>query len=402
MRIGVNLAPLLPGKIGGMETYVRNLLKHMALVDSKNKYFLFTTTYNNDTFDFPNSNFKKILIDSEISQYQPRKINKFEKKLLKNRLFSKFYKKWQGYIINKSARFFSEQKLDIWFCPHTSLNPRFSKIPTLVTIPDIQHEYYPQFFTPDEIENREDNWKQSCFDADQVLTISECSKKTLIDKYQLSPQKINVTLLSVANEFKSLETKKDKQVVQKYALPSNYAFYPANTWPHKNHKLLIIGFAYFKKHNKSDLKLVLSGIDDAKQELDPLIEHFGINDDVLFLSYIERIEMPIIYRNAMFLIFPSLFEGFGIPLLEAMACDCPIAASKLTSIPEVAGKAALYFDPRNPVEISRAFEKMTNDSSLRNNLAEEGRNQLNNFSWDRTAKQTINVFEELWENHNGR
>ncbi|MBS3909180.1 MAG: glycosyltransferase family 4 protein [Actinobacteria bacterium] len=402
MRIGINLIPLWPGKIGGMETYIRNLLDHIAALDRTNEYFLFTADWNDDTLDFANPNFKKVLVEKEIPQFAPREISRFERSIYKIRYVRYLYKTLRRVKTGKLTKIIRDLSIDVWFCPLMSLDPRYLRIPAAITIPDVQQEYYPQFFTDKELFNRATNWRQSCHEATKVLTISEFSKRSLCDKYHLSPDKVEVTLQAVGDEFLSTDGAGDNRIAEKYSLPKAYAFYPANTWAHKNHQLLIMGFALFKKRSNSNLKLVLSGVSDAREQLQALIDRYNLVDDVVFLGYIQRAEMPAVYRSASFMIFPSLFEGFGIPLLEAMASDCPIAASKMTSIPEVAGDAALYFDPRNPEAIAAVIEKMVDDAALRHNLAQAGRKQLKKFSWDKTAQRTLHVLEELYRESKSR
>lgn len=395
MRIGINLLPLWPGKIGGMETYVLNLLDNLAEIDTTNQYYLLTGSWNHDALKVKNSNFKKVLVEKDISYYTPRESKTFKKSLIRNGATRYLYRIWRRYKDNKLAPILKEISPDVWFCPLVSLDPRYLTIPSVITIPDIQHEYYPQFFSEQELFNREVNWKNSCYEATKILTISRFSKKCLVEKYGIPQSKVKVTLLAVGKEFfvdRHIRCSLNSSTIE---LPDNYIYYPANTWPHKNHRMLLKGFSIFKKNNKMPLKLVLSGVNNNHEELAYLIKKLDLTDEVVFLDYVDRKDVPFLYRKALFMIFPSLYEGFGMPLLEAMASECPITASDIDCIREIADDAVLYFNPKDCAKIANAINILVNDEKLRKKLIEAGQKRVKNFSWAKTAEKTIKVFEEI-------
>ena len=351
MKIGINLLPLRPGKIGGMEIYVRNLLAKLSTIDRDNEYYLITTSYNDASVPVPCVNFKKIVFSDE--QTVPQKI--------KNCVCT---------LSGKSSgpdstlqKIIDRYHLDIWFCPFSSLEPRPLKIPSLVTIPDIQHEYYPENFSKEELVLRHGYTKSSGEMATEIITLSEFSKKCFIDTLGLDPVKIHVVHLSAGDAFFDVR-EHVTPVTKKYTLPGEYFFYPANGWPHKNHQMLLRGYALFRNSCNTPLHLVLSGT-GLQGDIPNRITHLGLQEYVHILDYIDGEDLPGLYKNAQALVFPSLFEGFGIPLLEAMAMECPIIASGTTSIPEVAGDAAYYFDPTNPQSICDAMHRIVDDHALR-------------------------------------
>jgi glycosyltransferase involved in cell wall biosynthesis len=124
------------------------------------------------------------------------------------------------------------------------------------------------------------------------------------------------------------------------------------------------------------------------------VEDLGLNQQVRLLGYVERRDIPLLYRGARFLVFPSLFEGFGLPLLEAMASDCPVVCSQMAGIPEVVGDGALFFDPTDPENIADAMHRILTDEDLRRSLVQAGRDRCSQFSWERTARETLKVLEE--------
>ncbi len=380
MKIGINLLPLRPGKNGGMEIYFRNLLAKLSTIDKDNEYYLITTSYNDASVTVPCVNFKKIVFSDE----QP---------------FSQKIKNCVRTLSGKSSgpdstlqKIIDRYHLDIWFCPFSSLEPRPVKIPSLVTIPDIQHEYYPENFSEKELLLRRGYTKSSGEMATEIITLSEFSKKCFIEKLGIEPEKIHVIPLSADDLFSKPPDNKNS-TMKKYALRDEYFLYPANGWPHKNHLALIQGFSYYKKSFKTPLHLVLtgSGVQGAAAITD-CISHNNISEYVHILGYVEEEDLPGLYKNAEALVFPSLFEGFGIPLLEAMAMECPIIASNATSIPELAGDAANFFDPTNPQSICDAMHRIVDDHALRETLIRNGKNRVADYSYDLVARRHLALF----------
>jgi glycosyltransferase involved in cell wall biosynthesis len=380
MKIGINLLSLRPGKNGGMEIYVRNLLMKLSTIDSDNEYYLITAPYNDSSLHFPHGNWKKILFHNEITLSE--KIRSLIERL--------FGKKGGSDITLK--KIIGKYHFDLWFCPFLNLEPRPVIIPSLITIPDIQHEYYPENFSHKELLSRTRYIKPSGDMATEVITFSDFSKKCFIEKLGLDPEKIHVIPLSADDRFsKSAEDMND--TIKKNGLPDEYFLYPANGWPHKNHLALISGFSLYKKSFNTPLHLVLIGSGlQGSAAIRNLISHYNVQEYVHILGYVVNEDLPKLYKNAKALVFPSLFEGFGIPLLEAMAMGCPIIASNTTSIPEVAGDAAYFFDPKNIQSICDAMHRIIDDNALREKLIRNGKNRITHYSYDKVARRHLDIF----------
>ena len=172
-------------------------------------------------------------------------------------------------------------------------------------------------------------------------------------------------------------------MLARYGLGSGqYLLFPGNTWPHKNHEGAVEALRVLRGAYGLDPLLVCTGsAKEAEGELRAKICAAGLEDRVRFLGYCPTTDMPALYEGAAALVFPSLFEGFGIPLLEAMWCDCPIVCSNTTSLPEIAGDAALLVDPRSPEELAHALARVLTDQAERNALIARGRRQVRAFSW---------------------
>ncbi len=384
MKIGINLLPLRPGKNGGMEVYLRNLMEHIIYIDTINTYYLITAPYNEHSLNFASNNYIKIILLDETGIFD--KISSLLNYFTSDKRYSK---KPLNEIIKK-------YDIDLWFCPFLSLDPRPLKIPGIVTIPDLQHEYYPENFPHEELALRKEYIRPSCEMSTKIITISKFSKNSIIEKMGINPEKIEVIYLAAGDNFTHISRKKN-DILKKYDLPDQYFLYPANAWPHKNHQTLILAFNLYRKTYGDSVHLVLTGSDLRNcPAIYDLISLYRLTGVIHILDFVDKSDMPDLYRNAKALVYPSLFEGFGIPLLEAMATDCPIIASDSTSIPEVAGNAAYLFDPKNPQSICDAMHKIINDEDVRKQLITNGKSMLTLFSYEKVARRHLDLFMSLY------
>jgi glycosyltransferase involved in cell wall biosynthesis len=396
MRIGVNLIPLRSGQMGGHEFYVRRLMKQLLMCDRRNQYFLFTAWWNDDSIDLPHGRFQKIVAvpKEEPGETIPSAWNRWLARYPRLGALPLLHR-WVAGPSPDLHAWVRRLGLDLWFCPITNLDPRHLPIPTVVTIADIQQEYYPEFFTRAELQARALMFGPSCQEATAVIAVSEFSKRCMIEQYGLVPEKVHSVYEAGVQRIEdpaNLPTVEELR--RKYHLPGCYAFYPANMWPHKNHRVLLLALHRLRQGYGMTLSLVLTG-DDLGQwgELEAVARHFHLHEDIHYLGYVPADALPGLYRGAAMLLCPSLFEGFGIPLVEAMTLGCPIAAANTTSIPEVVGDAALLFDPRQPDSIATACFQLLTDDDLRQALIARGRERARHFSWERVADETLLVFE---------
>ncbi|RNB51736.1 glycosyltransferase family 1 protein [Brevibacillus gelatini] len=365
MKIGVNLLACIPGKIGGMEQYVRNLLAYSIQSGDQNQWFLFLSKTNYHTF--PNHpKIMKVMMHDHIDAH----------------------KQFHSWI--RSLR------LDLWFCPLLVLNPYDVTIPSVINIPDIQHEFYPQFFDEKSLQWRKATYQSSALKANAVLTLSEYSRESMIAKFGVPPHRIHAIHLDSAHEFTlPFDETKNQLVRQKYNLPAHYGFYPANTWWHKNHVSLLQALAFLRDEHKLKIHMVFTGApQEAHGQVMATIKQLQLSDQITWLNYIPQEEMPYLFRNANFLCFPSLFEGFGIPLVEAMRSELPIICSSSGSIPEIVGDAALTFDPVSPEDIAQKMVEVQNEH-VRAALITKGLQQASKFSWSKCAQQTLAILHQV-------
>jgi glycosyltransferase involved in cell wall biosynthesis len=195
--------------------------------------------------------------------------------------------------------------------------------------------------------------------------------------------------------FYSSENNCKKALINLPGLPDRYIFYPANRWLHKNHDNLLKALTILKAEQKLAVDCVLTGFDyPTGYPLEKNIESYGLTKQVHDFGYVSLDELKYIYQNAAMLCFPSLFEGFGMPLLEAMVCGCPVACANVTSIPEVVGEAALLFDPHDPNDIAQCILKILSEDGIADKLRNKGKERAKRFSQSKSAAKHLDVFKK--------
>lgn len=272
--------------------------------------------------------------------------------------------------------------LNLLHYPSTVIFPFPVRTRCVLTFFDMQHEYYPQFFIEDEHAARARAFRPSVDKAAHLVVPSDYTGRTLRDKYAVPPEKMSLIPVGISDDFRRREAVEVERVRAKYRLPDEFIFYPANPWQHKNHARLMAALRiYWERHGDCPW-LVLTGRlrGERREAMSPAIAA-GVEDRVIDLAFVEPSDLPTLYSAAALMVFPSLFEGFGIPLVEAMACGCPIAAADATSIPEVTNGAALLFDPLDPQAIADRLHELLHNQEMRAALTTRGLQQIERFDW---------------------
>jgi glycosyltransferase involved in cell wall biosynthesis len=255
------------------------------------------------------------------------------------------------------------------------------------------------------------NTKQEAKKADKIMADSFSTKEDLVNIYKIDPAKIKVVYLGVSKDFKPI--KKDnpqlKRVRKKYSLPASpsggpkpFILYFGTIEPRKNLILLIKAFEALKEKTIwkgfegdvfSDLKLVIAGAKGwLYKDIFKEVENSKYKKDIIFTGFVDDKDKPHLYNLANLFVYPSFFEGFGFPPLEAMACGVPTIVSNASSLPEIVGDGAVMIDPYNVDELAFAIRKVLEDKDLRENLIKKGLKQAKKFSWDKTAQEVLEVF----------
>lgn len=400
-RIAVDLTPILPGgENGGAKIVAIELVRNMARIAPQHKFILLTLERNHKELESLDAeNVRRVCVDffSKASPIERIKqlgmygtlfgllgfIKGVIPKPLKNRLKVKFYKFISRVTLSiKSSGVLEQIKTDLLYCPFTAVCYYSRNVPVVSTVLDIQYKYYPDFFTVDDRYARNKNFELACKYADYLVCISNFVRQTVLDNCSLNPNKVKTIYLCLANRLPIITQAQNEELLHNIELKKNgYLLYPANFWKHKNHEMLFTAFGMYKKQNpESQLKLVCTGAPGERLlYLRRTITQMGLENQVIFLGYLSEDDFAALLLQCKAVIFPSLYEGFGIPVVEAMKHGKPVLCSNATSLPEIAGDAALYFNPRKPKEICTAIKTLENNQELVAKLIASGHKQVLKF-----------------------
>jgi len=284
--------------------------------------------------------------------------------------------------------------LDVVHHPFTTVNTPGLRRPSVLTVHDLQHEFFPEHFAPGELARRRRAYPASARGATRVIAISAHVKGTLVERYGVDPARVAVVHHAVGPQFRPAHAPAAVEALRRrHGLGRPFLYYPAASWPHKNHGVLLEALRLLADRGRFDGDLVLTGLArEGHGELSGAIRRLDLGDRVRLLGHLPAGELPLLYAAAELLVFPSRFEGFGLPVLEAMASGCPVACADATSLPEVAGGAALLFDPGSPEQLAERVAQVLEGPALRRRLVEAGLRRAAAFSWGRAARETVAVY----------
>lgn len=373
MRIGINTLFFIPGKVGGSETYIRNLISKLSDIDKENEYFIFANKENFNEFKIDKPNFHKALCPINAS-FKPGRIL------------------WEQLVLPLQTL---KYKIDILFSPGYTA-PVFTKCKQVVAIYDLNYYHHSEDFSRFELIF----WKLliplSARVADRIIVLSNNSKRDIENVLDVPSNKV-VPIYLAANIFSNAADwtkEKIREVKKKYQIDKDYILSVAAFHPHKNLYRLIEAYKILKDRYGSGHKLVLVGMKArASKAVEGAIKGMSLEKDVIFTGWVPVEDIPILYKGAAIFVFPSLFEGFGIPPIEAMTCGTPVAVSNTTSLPEVVGDAGLFFNPMDIEDIAAKIHTIVANKNIRDELIKKGFEQAKKFSWDKTARETLDVFK---------
>lgn len=361
MRIGIGLNLLAPDN-GGVTNYALTLLRHWPQFAPQHQMVLFSFAHNEPLLATlpPEARRHEIRL-----QTQEEALDHFK-------------------------------KIDVYFCPFGTLWPRPVNKPSVLTFHDMQERFYPEFFTKKEHEERFFHYDWSLRMADAVVAISEFTRDMAVEIAGVSRAKFHV----VGHVPDALPAPQKPAGWNAIVEGRPFVFYPANFWRHKNHLRLLDAMRHVGQRNP-DLALVCTGsLLGRDAEFHAAARAAGVANRVLHLGKVPRAEISWLYRHARALVFASLFEGFGIPLIEAMQSGLPIACGANTSQPDVARDAALYFDAANPESIAAAILRVHADEPMRARLVAAGRGRLQAFTVRKLIDGHLAAFRTAWRRHN--
>jgi glycosyltransferase involved in cell wall biosynthesis len=409
--IAVDLTPILPGgENGGAKIFVLELLSRIADMAPQTQFVLLTqASSHKELAILDRPNMKRLMVVG------PVVANSIRQSLmgLATRILPHLPARLRivvsrlGYKLSTtlkrsgSSSLLQDMSVDLLFCPFTAPTYFELGIPTVCTIYDLQYKTYPEFFAAEDVAHREHTFIEACRRAAAITAISDYSRDSAITHGSLDPERIRTIHLRMAQRM-APGVENGKAVLDRLGLtPQRYLIYPANFWKHKNHEMLLTAFGIACHEGlPGDIKLVCTGAPGARQEwLMSAARNMNLGDRVFFPGYLTNIELAALMANCTGVMFPSLYEGFGLPVIEAMAAGVPVACSNTTSLPEVAADAAILFDPRIPTQIAQAMLSLVENKALRALLIQAGLQRAAEFSdTEHMAREYLELFQYALDN----
>lgn len=359
-RFGFDKNTGLPNRVGSAEVCFE-LLVELEKRDKKNEYTIY--------------------LPVEPTKDMPQERKNWRYNVIPARKF------WTLLRLPKAVR---SDKLDVFFSPTHYASP-FIKCPEVIAILDVSYKHFPEMFKKKDLYKLLWWGKYSVKKAKKIITISVSSKDDIIKEYGVEAQKVEVIHPGI-KDFKESKMEKE-EVLSAYGISSPYVLFVGTIQPRKNVKRLIQSISLLR--NKK-VKLVIIGKKGWMYgEILSAPEKFGIAERVIFLHDVANEALPVFYKNAKCFILPSLYEGFGLPVLEAMHYSCPVITSNISSLPEAGGDAALYVNPEDVMDIAAKIDDVLESEKLRERMIKLGHAQVKKFSWETSAKETLKVLEEV-------
>ena len=365
MRIGIEGLPLLFHRTG-TATYTHELVQHLRKLRLGDSVILFGRNQRN-----AGESYHDISYGERVANF--------------------FYKEY------RLPQELAEQRIDIFHSPRDMGLPDPGRLPCpcVMTLHDIilvrlARDYY----STSRARMYERRLLAKVNAADHIITVSEFSRRDICDWSGIGPEKVSVVHNGVSEQFRRVDDPRVlEDVSRRYRLPRRFVFCVGSTEPRKNIRGAIEAFSQLRRV-RADMQMVVAGVDYCGVTPDKAFTGLDL-DGVIFAGYVRDADLPAIYSQAELLFFPSLYEGFGLPPLEAMACGTPVVTSNRTSLPEVAGDAAVLVDPGKPGEMASALEMVLSSDGMRRDLIDKGLEKAAEFSWERAAAATREIYAQV-------
>lgn len=375
MRIGVNTRLLLSGKMDGIGWFANETLKRLVLNHPEHDFYFFFDRKYDPCFVF-GSNVHPVVLCPQ----------------------ARHPVLWYLFFQISIKRALKRYHIDLFLSPDGYL-PLGTDVPTLTVIHDINFEHSKDFLKPSHQRYMTYFFPQFARYSTRIATVSEFSKQDISTVYNIQPEKIDVVYDGAHEGYRALPPSTQQAALEKYTDGKRYFIFISTILKRKNLATLLTAFDRFREQDAEGMKLVVVGHrvwwqDELKRAFDAMSH----KDDVLFIGRAEPDELALLLASATALVYPSLFEGFGIPILEAFHAEVPVITSNTTSMPEVAGDAALLVEPTDVDQLKAALQRVAVDAGLCAELVERGRKRRELFSWDITASRLwdsmMTTFEE--------
>jgi glycosyltransferase involved in cell wall biosynthesis len=368
MRIAIDVRKLNDFGIG---TYVRKLLKHLPRIDQESEFLALCRPEDEETIRASSPSLRPVAVsarDYSVSEH-----------------------------ISIPAKL-RQLGVDLFHSPHYVL-PLFTPCPSIVTVHDVIHLLFPQYL-PNRLATHYAKFmiKRAIEKASLVLTVSASSKRDLLTFFDINPEKILVIPNGIDSAIaEKLSDEALEGIKERYQIFGRTVLFAGNIKPHKNVERLIAAFAKVREEPEfEDLTLMVVGDEISKYpSLRRAVARHRVRSSVRFFGYVPELTLVALYKIADVFAFPSLYEGFGLPPLEALANGTPVVTSNISSLPEVVGDAALTVDPYNVDDIARAIRRLLGDQELRAQLIQSGYDRAGCFSWERSVTQVHQAYQQV-------
>ena len=373
MRIAISAVNLNHSVISGLLVYVENLLHELAQIDLQNEYFLIFTSLRKKPFQMPGPTAKNFV--KKILPVPDRNLP-FRQMLIDNIYLPYLFKKY---------------RCNVYHAPAGYNLPSSNGVKKILTIHDLRSSKITDRSFPQSISSL----RKAAKNSDVCITVSECTKKDIIEHLDINPDKIKIIYNGVNEEFKPLDIKVSEEIRNRYNIHEKFIFSLGEV-PRKNVERLIKAFCKFKY--KNDFLLVIGGAREYGPWISKyreLINKLKMGDRIRLIGYLPYEDLPLFYNASEFFVFPSLYEGFGIPILEAMKCGVAVITSNVSALPEIGRDAVLYVDPYSEEDIARQMERLIEDKELKDTLVKKGIDRAKEFSWKKMAIETLKIYEEV-------
>lgn len=380
MRIGIDIRVLMDKYYSGISEYTANLLTEILKQDKENQYFLYYNSFKD--------------ISQKMSKWQRDNV-----KIINTKWPNKVF----NYCLQKTLNYPKLDKLiakvDVFWSPHFNFTSLSDKVKHVLTIHDLSFIRYPEFFNlRKNIWHKAINVSKQIKKADTLIAVSNNTVRDLQDLYNTQGNRLIKIYSGIKKSNLSFSSEQKKSFFKKHNLKKDFIFYIGNIEPRKNIAGLIFAYNLLRDNNISlvNTQLVLAGSSGWKnREVYLAKENSPYRRDIKFLNYVSDLEKKILFKHAKLLAYPSYYEGFGFPPLEAMVEGVPVIASNVSSIPEVVQSAALTINPYDINDMAKAMEMIIFEEDLRKDLIKKGYSQALNFSWEKTAQEYLKVFKSL-------
>ena len=389
-------ARLVDGLAGGMQQVVIGLANGLSNLPYSHDKFLFLCSTGHETWLKPyiGGNCKLLTARLPIGQKIEKIFNAFPITVTLFRKMMKFSGR------RKFALPISDGTVEAAgvHVMHFTLPSAFiTQVPSIYHIHDLQHLHYPNYFPLYMQSNREHKYREFCNQAQIATTSSRWMGRQLIQYYNLPDSKVKAVPLAPPADAYPIPSEDDLiKTMEKYFLPESFLLFPAQTWPHKNHLNLLKALDLLRNNHNMHPTVVCTGRKNSYYStIHKMSKELSMLSQIIFTGYIPSHDLHCLYRRCRFLIFPSKYEGWGLPVTEAMRLGVPVACSDIPVLKEQAGNAAVLFNPEDPLEIANSIRQLWTNSSLRKTMAKKGIKTASRFNWEKTARTYLQIYHQI-------